>query len=128
MSDDKTLGALVLEMWELRAAMQASGTTDPEALDAGIEGVLRGRWPFVRAWHYVCDTCSDVGLRISECPGDDTCGRTKPHAQHSFGKPCFCKAGAAFREKPTPAPEDRKKAGKSKPMVRIGGPRRQAKP
>jgi hypothetical protein len=70
--------------------------------EADLEKTLRAAWPQVRAWKYLCETCRDSGLEIIDCPGDTTCGRGKPHLSHEFGRPCWCKAGIRFREKPRP--------------------------
>lgn len=102
-------------------AMKADGASFQARCEA-LERTLRASWPFTREWKYLCQTCGDYGLEMLECPGDTTCGRLKPHLPHDFGRPCWCSAGARFRGKPKPAPEDFAAAGKtkSKPFTRIG--------
>lgn len=48
--------------------------------------------PNARTWQHDCTNCEDTGWEIlPECPGDSTCGRTKPHAPHSYARMCFCR-------------------------------------
>lgn len=98
--------------------LKANGGTLAD-LTGGLEHVLRGVWPYTREWHYLCVQCDDHGLMIGSCPGDATCGRTKAHGPHEFGRPCWCDKGRPFRDKPKPSAEDFTAAGKSKP-TRIG--------
>lgn len=94
------------------AAMKGEGVS-VEDRQAFLEHAVRQCWPRGRAepWHYLCEQCSDTGLRMEECPGDATCGRDgawaarfqtmTEHLPHEFGKPCWCVAGKRFVEKPT---------------------------
>lgn len=44
-------------------------------------------------WHYECVSCLDTGwVQDLECDGSSICGRDKPHAAHSYTKPCGCRA------------------------------------
>ena len=110
--------AAAMENW---AAQKAEGVPFAERV-AGLEKTLRAAWPKGRleAWHVLCGSCDDYGLVISACPGDATCGRVKPHLPHDFGKPCWCKAGARFKEKPKPTPDDFTAAGKPKGPQKVG--------
>lgn len=87
-----------------------------------LEAVLRANFPEGREqpWRYLCEHCDDSGLRIADCPGDATCGRERKHGQHIFGTPCWCQAGARFRQKPKPTPEDFTQAGRNRKMTRLG--------
>ena len=44
-----------------------------------------------REWKIECERCDDSGWEYFECPGDETCGRTKPHAAHNYVKVCLCR-------------------------------------
>lgn len=80
---------------------------------AGMEKTLRAAWPKSREqpWHYVCDNCNDTGLVERECGGDAMCGRSKRHAPHRYGEPCWCPKGGKFKIKP-PSGDDFTSAGK----------------
>lgn len=43
-------------------------------------------------WTIDCTACDDTGWERFECTGDTFCGRTKPHAAHTFVKICPCRA------------------------------------
>lgn len=108
----------------------------------GLDGVLRSAWPQQRAWQYLCDRCDDTGLVMAVCRRGARCdgistrtdhrGETPGKYQrlcakhpesdyeHEYGTPCWCAAGAKFRDKPRPTPDDFKAAGKSKPMTPLG--------
>ena len=105
-----------MQIWD---SQKADGVPKAERL-AGLEKSLRAAWPQTRAWKFVCGTCDDVGLMFAECPGNDHCGRQKPHLPHIYGAPCFCSMGVKYRDKPKPEPSDFKAAGRSKPMARVG--------
>jgi hypothetical protein len=89
---------------------------------ANFRKTLMAAWPRGREeeWKYLCDACNDYGLVITECLGDATCGRGKPHLAHTFGRPCWCANGQRFRGKPKPDPTDYTQSGKSKPMTKVG--------
>ena len=93
-------------------AMKAEGATLAQRT-ASLEKTLRLCWPFSREWHYTCEKCGDYGLEMSTCDGGEraTCGRRKPHLEHEFGRPCWCAAGARFRQ-PERRAEDFTQAGK----------------
>jgi hypothetical protein len=109
------LGAATFEILD---RMKANGENF-EARCAYLEGILRQILCHGRAWKYLCQQCDDRGLMLSDCPGNDTCGRSKPHLAHTFGRPCHCAKGRQF-EKPRDAfPEDYTQAGKThKPKSR----------
>jgi hypothetical protein len=108
---------LAMRLWDAQAA---DGLSRAHRL-VGLEKTLRAAWPQTREWKYLCASCHDYGLVMSVCAGDATCGRLKEHAPHEFGRPCWCQAGAKFREKPPADPGTATtRAAKSKPMVRIG--------
>jgi len=116
-----TLGPLAtayLDAMALLDRQQADGVSFDERM-RGFEAVIRGVWPQTRAWHVLCLACEDYGLMMRACPGDATCGRTRPHLAHDFGTPCHCAKGIRFREQAAPSPEDFQAAGKSKP-TRLG--------
>lgn len=39
-----------------------------------------------------CDHCQDTGSVYATCPGDTTCGRSRPHAPHGFVCVCACRS------------------------------------
>ena len=98
-----------LDIWDQQ---KADGVSRAERL-AGLEKTLRAAWPQTREWKYLCQ-CNDLGLKLSECPGDSTCGRHRDHLPHTFGTPCWCPTGAKYREKPKADPADFKAAGMTK--------------
>lgn len=42
-------------------------------------------------WTVECSACDDSGCEYFECTGDTFCGRTQPHAKHTFARPCPCR-------------------------------------
>jgi hypothetical protein len=116
------LSQSITEVMRLVDEQKAAGTSKEWQLKT-IERTLRAAWPQTRAWKFLCETCSDCGLEIRECPGDATCGRSKAHLAHEFGVPCLCPAGARFRPKPKPTPDDFTQAAKTakpKGLTRFG--------
>lgn len=117
----KTFGILAqtymaaMASWD---AQKAAGVTLAERY-ATLERTFRAAWPLTREWKFLCAACDDYGLAIGCCPGDTTCGRTKPHGPHEFGAPCFCKKGDRFRQKTRPI-EDYTAATKVGKPTRIG--------
>lgn len=103
-----------------RMKFEGASKADRQAM---VETALRQAWPQVRAWRYLCENCNDYGLKMHDCPGDATCGRSMAHLPHEYGRPCWCDAGRKFRPKAV-APEDLEGAGrapkKSKPFTRFG--------
>ncbi len=102
-----------MRIWD---ADKADGVSLSERLTR-LERTLRTVWPQTREWKYLCTSCQDIGLVMSACPGDATCGRHKPHLPHDFGTPCWCDRGRAFRPKAKATPEDFTAAGK---MTKVG--------
>lgn len=92
--------AEAMRIWD---GQKADGVSKAQR-EADLEKTLRAAWPQVREWYYLCSSCRDMGLAMSACPGDATCGRGKPHLPHDFGRPCSCQAGERFRERPRPVP------------------------
>ncbi len=94
---------------DIRDQLKADGMTGDE-LNRGLEGILRELWPKPHGrttpWRFNCETCEDYGFEHFECPGDETCARTKPHAPHHYVRPCFCPRGRTMVEKHTPTPDD----------------------
>ena len=114
------LSTTVMETLRISEAQKADEMSQVEH-DAGLEHTLRLVWPQTRAWKFLCVTCSDYGLVMAGCPGDDTCGRDKAHLPHEFGRPCGCSRGARHRETPKPTADDFTSAGQSKSrMTRVG--------
>ena len=112
----QTYVALVAQ-WD---AEKAAGVSREERIQHW-EPVLRAAWPFKRAWKYACEDCGDYGLRMSECPGDATCGRAQPHLAHDFGTPCWCQAGRRYKPKARNEEDVVATAAKArKPMTRFG--------
>lgn len=107
-----------MRLWD---SQKADGVSEPERLQQ-LENILRVAWPKGREepWKSHCSECRDYGLVLAVCPGDATCGRSKPHLLHDFGKPCWCALGRRFHEKSKPTAEDFTQAGRSKPMARMG--------
>jgi hypothetical protein len=140
-----TLGAVVMEALDYRDKLKADGV-EQEDLDAGLEALLRERWPKphdrTTPWKYLCEACGDTGLRMLMCrPGmrcPDVSTRTdgpgdKPGKYqrlcvgsssytHDYGVPCDCAKGDRFRTRQRPALDDFTTATKSKPrsMSRFG--------
>jgi hypothetical protein len=104
-----------MHLWD---QLKANGGTLADFLP-GLERTLRDAWPQTREWKFLCSQCSDYGLVMAVCPGDATCGRTRPHLPHDFGTPCWCEPGKRYRVKPKPSPDDFTQAGRSKP-TRVG--------
>lgn len=123
----KELGPLataITEALKMRDRMKADGMSG-DALNAGLEGVLRELWPKPAGrsepWRYNCEACQDYGLEILPCPGNATCGFLKPHGPHEFGRPCFCGKGSRFRDAPKPTGTDAvERASKQKKPSRWG--------
>lgn len=115
-----SLADAVTECFRLMNQQKAAGVPKAER-EQGLEALIRQVWPFTREWKYLCQACRDYGLQLAECPGDATCGRTKPHLPHEFGTPCWCSVGAKFKPKPKPSAEDFTAAGKApSKMTRVG--------
>lgn len=115
-----TLGAVVLEAIAYRDELKRQGAT-PEDLDAGLEAILRDRWPAPRdrttPWRYLCELCQDTGLRIFTCRPSARCNGISTRTDgpgsragkerrlcvmatdetHEYGEPCVCERGARFR-------------------------------
>ena len=100
--------AIANQIW---ATQKADGVSLQERV-ATMEQTLRLAWPFRPGYKPRCDRCGDYGLEMSRCDGDDrpTCGRTKIHAAHEYGRPCFCPAGKQHQPKRVSA-EDFTQAG-----------------
>lgn len=105
-----------MRLWD---AMKADGVPREER-EAALERTLRAAWPQTREWKYLCNLCSDIGLRMQACPGDATCGRLKAHLPHDFGRPCWCEHGARFKEKQHTEDDAIATAAKVKKPTRIG--------
>ena len=103
MPTEGTLAATVREALRLAKLMKADGVPSDE-IQATLTNTLRAAWPVTREWKYLCASCDDTGLVMSDCSGDATCGRTFIHQRHTFGTPCWCKAGSRFRPSPQPTP------------------------
>lgn len=44
-------------------------------------------------WRHECASCHDTGwIQHLECDGGSICGRTRPHAPHSYTDVCGCRA------------------------------------
>lgn len=105
-----SLGSIVKIVCDMRTEMRAKGADQAE-LDMATERIVRANWHFTREWKYLCQRCQDLGLELFDCPGDATCGRDKPHLPHAYGQPCWCGAGAKFKQKPR-SEDDFQDAGK----------------
>ncbi len=127
------LSTAVNEAWKIRDAMKADGVTG-DALDAGMEGVVRQLWPQQRVWHYQCERCHDTGLRMFVCQKGARCNGIStridskhdepgkylrlcakfPNSDyaHDYGEPCLCVRGARFTRAPKPPSDDLNDAGK----------------
>lgn len=118
------LATAVMQCIEIRDKMKDDGITGDD-LNCGLEGVLRDLWPKPHGrttpWRFNCDTCSDYGYEYFKCAGDETCGRTRPHAAHDYVRPCFCAKGQTMIEKRMPTPDDATtRAAKPKKMKQWG--------
>lgn len=112
------LAAAYREIMALWDKQRAEGVPFTERLK-GLSNVFRDLWPQGRTWHYLCDDCNDVGLKITDCPGNSTCGRSKAHLPHDFGTPCWCAKGERFKI-PVKAASDYAQAGRTTKPTRIG--------
>jgi len=112
----KTIGKDAIGYWH---QLRANGASIADCTTS-MEAVLRATLTVTREWKYLCNHCDDVGLVISECPGDATCGRARPHLPHSLGTPCWCPLGNKFRDKGPAPPEDFAQAGRVKKPTRFG--------
>ena len=108
---ESVLAATIREAIRFWDAMKAEGASLSQRVSS-LEKTLRLCWPTRRPWTYTCETCGDYGLEMSSCDGGErpTCGRSKPHLSHEFGRPCWCAAGARFRQ-PVRRVEDFTQAG-----------------
>lgn len=113
------IGETVKECFRIWDRMKADGATFAERC-AALERTLRIIWPFTREWKYLCQSCDDCGLQLHMCPGDATCGRTKPHLEHGYGTPCWCEAGARYRVTPKTPETDVAAAARVKQPTRYG--------
>lgn len=116
-----SLAHTVSDALRLAEQMRAAGAS-PREIHAGLERVLRACWPFRREWHYLCETCGDVGAEVLECPVI-ACERRQTHGPHSYIRPCVCRAGDRWRAKPRTdddAVAAAAKVQKSKPLTRVG--------
>ena len=131
-TDEKSLGAIVGQIVEAREIMRKDGASATEIAQV-TERIVRERWPFERAWKYLCEACDDTGWIFGICTPDRACGRPfslpghrlndytgrgKCTPGHTYYRPCWCSKGQAIRaglEKRN-RPEDFTQAGKtSKP-------------
>lgn len=110
--DDGDLHALGRETFRIWDQMKADGATWDERISF-LTGVLKQVLKYGREWKYLCQQCDDYGLVISECPGDRTCGRDRPHLTHTFGTPCVCSKGRAYEKPRDVHPEDYTQAGRT---------------
>ena len=102
---DPQLGAIFVEAMKIWDGQKADGVPLDERV-SGLAKTLRASWPFTREWKYLCVQCSDLGLVLTACPGDRTCGRSNRHLPHDFGRPCVCDKGRVFRDKPARPTDD----------------------
>jgi len=57
-----------------------------------VEQTLRALPPArEEPWHFTCEHCTDCGFEERTCDGGRMCGRSKPHAAHTFATPCSCR-------------------------------------
>jgi|ERR1051326_6366412 hypothetical protein len=98
-SADSQIVQIYREAMRIWGEMKAQGVPLADRVN-GLAKTLRTVWPQTREWKYLCQACSDYGLRMSDCPGDATCGRLRAHLPHEFGTPCWCSAGVRFKAKP----------------------------
>lgn len=119
------LATSIMQAIDIRDKMKADGVVGDD-LNRGLEGVLRDLWPKPHGrttpWRFKCETCSDYGYENFTCAGDETCGRTIPHAAHDYVRPCFCDKGRTMieRSKPTPDDSTTKAAKKKTKMTQWG--------
>lgn len=121
MSDGK-LAQAYKECLPILDAAKAAGVPFQERIK-GLEGVIRTFWRFTREWRYRCGECSDYGLQMSECDGEQhRCGlaKGKPHLPHEFGRPCWCAAGARFKAKERTEETAMEAAARVKKPTRFG--------
>lgn len=114
-----TLAATIQEALRLVDVQRAAGMSESE-LATFLELTVRTAWPVGRPWIYICQHCHDCGLRMQTCPGDATCGRSKRHAPHEFGEPCWCGVGNRFRLKPKTDDDFTQATKQPKKPVRFG--------
>ncbi len=136
--EGESLGKIVMEAVAYREKLKADGVESCD-LDAGIEAVLRARWPKpwdrTAPWRYLCEECGDTGLVMLQCKPGRRCNgistRTdgpgeKPGKytrlcvgsasyEHDYGVACSCAKGERFRPRQTGPDEDFTSATKNKP-------------
>lgn len=93
-----SLGSDVLEALTICDAMRAEGVSTDQMFRS-LETLLRDRWPLVREWKYLCETCRDIGLELLSCPARP-CERRQGHGPHEYVRPCFCAKSEPWRGKP----------------------------
>jgi len=106
---------------QLRRKALETGATKEQANDI-VAQALQQAWPRGREepWHYLCETCSDSGWRVYQCPGDASCGRKNPHLAHEYVTTCWCPKGAALKVKPRGEEDELAKVGKTVKPSRFG--------
>ena len=99
-----SLGSVVMEAIEMARQMRADGVEET-TIQAGVESLVRDKWPRGREWKYLCNECGDTGLRLES--------RLTPtyHYRVDVGVPCWCSLGKRFQEKERA--EDFVQAGKT---------------
>lgn len=134
------LAAAFRELMLLWDQQKADGVPFLERMK-GLTAVLRDVWPQTRAWHYVCDDCSDTGLVTAVCRLGARCdglsSRVDHYSQkpgkyrrlcglnpdsdyvHEYSRPCQCVKGERFKHAPK-APADFAQAGRSSKPTRLG--------
>ena len=43
------------------------------------------------SWKLECGACEDTGWESFHCPGDESCGRTTKHTEHTYVRICTCR-------------------------------------
>lgn len=121
MITDQTLGTVVMEAIRYADTLRAGGA-DAATIHAGLETVVRERWPRGREadWRELCAECHDYGYQWLDCEGDATCGRQKVHAVHAYVRPCWCDKGRRMIAKPRQEADELAAVGKMGKPTRFG--------
>lgn len=120
---DSLLVQTFREAMRIYDAQKAEGVPKAERL-AGLEQSLRAAGfgaatEPLRAADW-CPKCENTGLQMprEDCPGDATCGKSRQHLAHEFGRPCWCVLGKRFKDRPQGGEDDFTVAGKAKPRAK----------
>lgn len=110
-----------MEADRLRVQALKDGATR-EIANSIVAKALEQAWPKGRdePWRYLCTACDDAGWKISQCPGDGSCGRKNAHLAHDYAQPCWCVKGQAVKGRPRVEADELAAVGKTRKPSRFG--------